>query len=395
LTLDLASEAWTCQGCGKCTSVCPVARSGLGYSPRRLIQRAIQQDLEAVVLDRALFACLACDRCTQVCKSGIPIAGVMLRLRQAAHERGAGGELAHAGILQTLMRIMARSATPQRRLGWLDGSVRTAGRGDVVYFTGCAPYFDPLFRHLGVRPLATARNALRLLNRAGVDPVVMPDERCCGHDLLWLGETEDFARLARHNVGLIRETGARAVVFTCPEGLRTFRLDYPRVLGELGFETLHITEFLARAGTDRLAPGPLPGRVAFHDPCRLGRHLGIYDAPRQLLGAIPCLDTVELPHARETATCCGGTCWVECGAAVKSLQNRRLQEARDAGAGRLVTGCPKCDIHLRCALAGPAVPAGVPEPVNIVDILAESCGIAEPSRPGAPAPGPKGGESDA
>ncbi len=393
MRLELTNKAWTCQGCGKCTSVCPVARSGLGYSPRRVIQRAIQQDLESALVDRALYSCLACDRCTRVCQSGIPIADVMLRLREVAHRQGIGGELAHAGIVQTLMRIMAKSDAPQRRLDWLDDTLRVAERGDVVYFVGCAPYLEPLFSRLEARPLRTARNAIRLLNLVGIEPVVLPDERCCGHDLLWLGDTDNFTRLARHNVEQLRAAGASTVVFSCPEGLRTFRLDYPRVIEDMDLELLHITELLVAEGGGRIVPRSLPARVTYHDPCRLGRHLGIYDAPRELLAAVPGLELHEMRHSRETATCCGGTCWVECGAAVKALQAERLAEARDAGAERLVTACPKCDIHLRCARSGPGAGPDGPEPVNIVDILAESYGVSEPSRPGGP--GPKGGRPDA
>jgi heterodisulfide reductase subunit D len=375
-TASLLAAMWTCQDCGKCTAACPVARVGLGYSPRRFIQRTVRKDLDAVLSDRALFACLACERCTLVCKSGISMASVVLKLRAIAFERGIPGQAAHAGILQTLMRMMAKSDLPQRRLAWLDPTVKIASQGDVLYFVGCAPYFDPLFRHLGTRPLRTARNAIRLLNLAGVEPVLLPDERCCGHDLLWQGDVTNFRRLAERNLEQVRATGVKTVVFSCPEGLRTFKLDYPRYFGARGFEVLHITEFLERQGIPR--PEYTDMVVTFHDPCRLGRHLDIYDAPRNLLEAMPGLKLVEMPHNRVSATCCGGTCWMECGAAVKAQQAQRLSEAARTGARTLVTACPKCDIHFGCAIAGSEYDGPVIS--NIVDLMASAFGIDEPEQ---------------
>ncbi len=387
-------ELWTCLDCGKCTAVCPVARTGLGYSPRRFFQQAIRKGVDSILSSRVLFACLGCDRCTTVCPSGIGITALILRLRAMAFKQGIPGEPAHAGILQTLMRMMADSEVPQNRLEWVDSSLRVSRSGEVLYFVGCAPYFEPLFNHLGVRPLRSARNAIRLLNHVGIEPVLLPDERCCGHDLLWQGDVDNFRKLAERNLASIRATGVRTVVFSCPECLRTFKIDYPKQFGPLGFEVVHITQLLSGLEPDRFRPGFLKTRATFHDPCRLGRHLGIYDPPRTLLESIPGLELVEMKHNRETATCCGGTCWMECGAAVKSLQNQRLGEARSTGADRMVTACPKCDIHFSCAIAdseydGPAI-------VNIVDLLAESVGLSEPSGPEAAAvPGEKGNETSA
>jgi Fe-S oxidoreductase len=90
--------------------------------------------------------------------------------------------------------------------------------------------------------------------------------------------------------------------------------------------------------------------VTFHDPCRLGRHMGIYDEPRALISAIPGLTFVEMPRSRERAICCGVGGWMNCTSFSKMIQANRLKEARAAGADVLVTACPKCEIHLKCAL---------------------------------------------
>ncbi|NIW15906.1 hypothetical protein GWN19_00485, partial [Candidatus Bathyarchaeota archaeon] len=90
-----------------------------------------------------------------------------------------------------------------------------------------------------------ARNSIKILNAMGIEPVVLPNERCCGHDLLWTGDVETFKKLAQLNAQMIKESGARKVVFSCPEGYRTFKIDYPKYV-KLDCEPVHITELLAR-----------------------------------------------------------------------------------------------------------------------------------------------------
>ncbi|RPH82568.1 MAG: (Fe-S)-binding protein, partial [Desulfobacteraceae bacterium] len=95
---------------------------------------------------------------------------------------------------------------------------------------------------------------------------------------------------------------------------------------------------------------PLEKTVTYHDPCRLGRMAGIYDAPRELLQMIPGIQLVEMGRSRENGVCCGTSGWTNCTACSKAIQTERLREALGTGAGTLVTACPKCEIHLRCAL---------------------------------------------
>jgi len=391
---QILAETLVCQECGRCTGVCPVARSGLGFSPRKVIRQAGNGEARSPELDRALFACLGCDRCAAVCPSGLTISGLIIRLREETAQGRCPGTLAHGGLLQSFMRMMATTPDRQHRLDWLDPSLRVSTSGDTILFVGCAPYFDRVFDFPGLRPVETARNAVRLLNRVGIEPILLDDERCCGHDLLWLGDTGNFRLLAERNLAQIAVTGAKRLVFSCPECLRTFKLDYQSRFGKSSLELLHISELLARE-LSQLDPGAMPGRVTFHDPCRLGRHLGIYDPPRELLRAVPELELVEMKHSREQATCCGGTAWVECGTAVKCLQNERLAEAEATGAERLVTACPKCDIHLRCALSGTDARTG-PEIVNMINLLAESLGLTGPEPlPESAVLADKGGSQDA
>jgi Fe-S oxidoreductase len=119
-------------------------------------------------------------------------------------------------------------------------------------------------------------------------------------------------------------------------------------------EVKHISELIA----DRIEAGKLDFKkdlnlkVTYQDPCRLGRYMGVYSEPREVLRALPGVELVEMEHHGPDAICCGVSSWVSCGATAKSIQLSRLSEARATGANVMVTCCPKCQIHLRCALSG-------------------------------------------
>ena len=253
-------------------------------------------------------------------------------------------------MLQTIMAIQTHGAE-QNRVSWIkDEKIAKDNKGDVFYFVGCRPFFDVVFRDIDAGSIESPRNILKILNTLGVEPVVSNDERCCGHDALWNGDEDTFKKLAQLNLDVIRASGAKKVVFSCPEGYHTFKNTYPKYFGDLGFEPVHILDFLA----DKIQEGAVQFKeskeiVTYHDPCRLGRLAGIYDAPRKVLEALPGVEFVEMERSRENGVCCGTTGWMNCSSCSKQIQMQRLNEARETGAGTLVTACPKCQIHFRCA----------------------------------------------
>lgn len=250
---------------------------------------------------------------------------------------------------------MAGGAT-LNRLGWLeDTDLRVSDTSDTVYFVGCLPFYAPVFEPIGAECLDIARATLRLLNTLGIEPQVRGDEVCCGHDQLWSGDVETFRKLAERNAQMLRDSGARRVVTACPECARTLRVDYPQHVGELGLEVLHLSELLAHQDPPVFSSdGRKPRRVTFHDPCRLGRHLGVYDAPRDALTEAG-FQVVEMQDSGHHATCCGTSLWINCGAVNKRIQIERLRQAVATDADVLVTACPKCQMHFRCALDDPGV----------------------------------------
>ena len=212
---------------------------------------------------------------------------------------------------------------------------------------------------------------LRIMNTAGIKPVLLEDERCCGHDLSFTGDQESLARLAKMNMTAIKKSHASTVVTTCPECYRTLKTDYAELLGEPKFEVLHSSEFL----TNLIDNGKikfnekLAKKVSYQDPCRLGRHMGVYDSPRKVITSIPGVELVEMERNRQNALCCGVSAWMGCGRHSKQMQIERLTEAKNTTADLLVTACPKCQIHLNCALSEKL-------PVKREEVAIETCDLS-------------------
>jgi Fe-S oxidoreductase len=121
---------------------------------------------------------------------------------------------------------------------------------------------------------------------------------------------------------------------------------YPELLkSSPGLRIVHVTQLLQELLIDgRLTPRTESQRVAYHDPCDLGRNSGEYDAPRAVLAALPGVELVEMADAREAALCCGGGGNLEAVDAELSatIANRRLAQALETGATALVTSCQQC-----------------------------------------------------
>jgi len=372
LTLeDIVRETNTfyCLECGKCSSLCPISRYNPAYSPRVMIENALIGFEDDLVYNRELFSCLTCYACQLKCPSDVDYPLFIQKVRALASNADQHGDCAHSGTLQSLTRLMANSAVKQKRLEWLSDEYHTSDQSDTLFFVGCAPYFEPVFEDIGARPLDIARGSLKILNSLGIEPRLLPDERCCGHDMLWTGDTETFEKLARYNEAVIREAGVRKIIFSCPECYRTFKEDYPKYVN-IDCELQHISELLA----EKIEEGgvnfsEVPRRVTYHDPCRLGRHLGIYEPPRKLIESIPGVELVEMEQNREESLCCGTSAFTNCDSYSKQIRIERLLEAKATGADLLVTACPKCQIHFKCAMVSKGEEKGPDVEIEVMDVV--------------------------
>jgi Fe-S oxidoreductase len=361
-----------CYDCGKCTPVCPVNLGGRTYSPRLLGQAALLDPGPA--LQSAIWDCLTCGACREACPQGVDFPGFVRDARALLPGDAVMRECSHGGALQTIQRLTADPGRRQDRLTWVPPGAVWARQGETLLFTGSAPYYDAYFDYLGATATAAPAAALRIMNRLGITPVLLEQERSSGHDLFFAGDVEGFTRLARLNTEAMRAAGVKRVVTTCAETFHVLAFHYRRVVPGFSLDVEHFLPWVERelAGRD-VEWQPLPERVTYHDPCRLGRMSGIFEPPRVLLGRIPGLQLAEMRHRGAGALCCGTSAWVRCGATNKAIQLARLGEAAATGAATLATACPKCVIHLRCAQADlPAGPRKNLQLVDVAELLAQS-----------------------
>lgn len=347
------NRAFLCLECGKCTAVCPISKYDNSFSPRRMLAEGLFYGADGLVADKLLWSCLTCQLCSQRCPVDVRFSDYMRDVRADAYNRGQWGNPSHGGALHYIMEMAGEPGLKQNRTDWVkEDGLKVKKSGDILYFVGCLPYYQDFFsKDFDFDPISIARDTVKILNYLGIEPVVLDNERCCGHDLYWLGQMGNFDKLGEANMKQIEAAGAKTIVTSCPECALVLKNLYPKRLGKGGYEVKHITELVAE-NIDRFKFRGLDMAVTYQDPCRLGRYLNVYDQPRQAIKSIPGVEFTEMAHNRRGAVCCGTTNWMNCDAVSKQIQKSRLTEAAQSGAKTLITACPKCQIHFRCAENG-------------------------------------------
>ncbi|MFW9831046.1 MAG: (Fe-S)-binding protein, partial [Candidatus Thorarchaeota archaeon] len=222
----------------------------------------------------------------------------------------------------------------------------------VIYFLGCTT----AYRHPEI-----ANATSLVLDKLGISTQLLTGQNgevCCGSPLLRAGFRNTAKLLAEQNVRAILETGIRTVIATCPGCVRALRKDYPQLGVSLpkNIKIFHITEYLMKYKRKLAAlmqnswstnKTEIIQNLTYHDPCHLGRELGVYDPPRQLLNLIPNTELKEFYHNMDQSDCCGGG-----GALPKTfpdlaekITQRRLADTMALSSSHLVSACPNCKRH--------------------------------------------------
>ncbi|MBI2909551.1 MAG: (Fe-S)-binding protein, partial [Chloroflexi bacterium] len=250
-------------------------------------------------------------------------------------------------------------------------------RPKTVYFAGCtASYVE--------KDIAQA--SVRLLDAAGIDFTYLGGkESCCGTPMLVAGKWDLFAEVMKSNICAVKEAGADTVVTSCPACDMMWRQTYPQWARKLGIEfdikTKHYSEVLAeKIESGEFAfpstEGGQPCTVTWHDSCHLGRASGVYEAPRQIIKAMPGVNLVEMEHSREEAHCCGSVLTlIKEPAVAAEVGKTRLDEAIEAGAEKVLALCPCCEFQLRVSADKKHSPMEV---VDLARFVASSLGYEFP-----------------
>lgn len=379
------NSLYQCLECGKCSSACPRLLAGKEYSPRLLAHKLIAQRRDENYIENSVWECLTCALCQERCPSGVDFSKFILEMRTLlAEAKGLKGYRSHDGAIHSWMRLMTSPSLKQNRLDWITPDMKVSQTGEVMFFVGCAPYFDVFFSGIEVDTLSGVRNSIKLLNFLDITPAVLENERCCGHDLLWTGDRENFEALCRLNFEEFKKAGVKEIIVSCPECYQVLSLHMPKVIPHFDVKVTFLMDMLEREiRKGGIYFNTLRKKVTFQDPCRLVRNTPFGDVPRALLKRVPELNLREMSNKGKGSICCGNNGFINCDAYSKQIQVKRLKEARESGAELLVTACPKCNIHLTCAMRDPLTKNSLKmELKDITTLLAQLIKWSEKEEPG-------------
>jgi Fe-S oxidoreductase len=372
-TLRQMMEMEACTRCGECIEACPTFAEArreeihplekiaqtkrfwkadhLGWLARLFgIRRASDDELEA--FGQGVYACTLCARCHEVCPVQIDTRPLWVSMREQLVDWGLYPEVFDTLWERVTTQHNISGEDNANRLFWSqnlervpEGLDRKLG-AETVYFVGCVGAMYP-------RVYSVPQSFVQIMEHVGEDFTTLGGEEwCCGFPLQIAGMGKAAHDLARHNVEAVQALGARRLVTTCPSCYHTWKIEYPRILGlaageePLGFRVLHATELLASMVDEgKLKFRRFPQPITYHDPCDLGRTSGIYNAPRQVLQAIPDIQFTEMADNREMSLCCGGGGDAEMADAelTAAVGKRRIEQAQEAGAKVVVSACQQCN----------------------------------------------------
>jgi Fe-S oxidoreductase len=367
LTWPRLLDAYACIQCNRCQDVCPATATGKSLSPAALeINKRMELNhlsgsrcgfetgkssphplLQFALTPEAAWACTTCGACMQVCpvQDEQMLDIIDIRRNQVMME----GEFPVQ--LQTAFRGMERSKNPwginhDKRMDWAQGlRVKTTDENpdaDVLYWVGCAASYDP-------QAQKTARALVQLLNYAGVNFAVLGKKECCtGDSARRAGNELLYRELADQNVAILNTVKPKLIVASCPHCMNAIGNEYRQIGGS--YEVMHHTQYLeSLVSSGKLGVDRLDASITYHDPCYLGRHNGVYDAPRNILRVLG-NELLEMDRNRENAFCCGAggaQFWKEEEPGTERISENRFHEVEQrlssaTSAKTLAVGCPFC-----------------------------------------------------
>jgi Fe-S oxidoreductase len=203
----------------------------------------------------------------------------------------------------------------------------------------------------GVGDSRVLRDAVSVLQELGQDfGYLGDDEPCCGAPMYYTGLQKEFAENAGATFKKLKAAGVRKIIGIVPSCIHALKNVFPKFIDGYDIEVAHFSEVAAaniKGGQFKL---PRRVKVAYHDPCQLGRYMGLIDQPRQVLNSIGNVELVEPEWtAGEWSTCCGGGGGFEVvfPEMAGTLAKGRINELAATGADIITTQCPGCLMQLK------------------------------------------------
>jgi len=358
LTQLVSLQAYSCVECGRCTEHCPAANTGKILNPKEVILGVrgylneygpVGSSAEELLLGKynsqeAAFQCTTCGACEFQCPVGIEHVPIIVGLRRGAVNTGAWEDDYGTKLFLAMERnsnALGLSASERDKFIQKQELPIFDGTQEYCLWLGCMGGYDPKGREI----ISSFVEVMRYL---GTSYGVLRKEKCTGDPARRLGNDLVFQQLAESNLEAMTQQKVKKIISICPHCVRTIQEDWK----EFGTppEIEHHSEFLARHQT-QLPHQKTEEKIAYHDPCYLGRYRNVYDQPRSVISSAGTL--VEAERSRERSFCCGaggGLAFLgeEHGQRVSSV---RAQELVATGATTIGAACPFCNTMFRDALA--------------------------------------------
>ena len=393
-----------CMNCGRCESVCPAHNSGVPLNPRKLIQN-MQSHLDAVgpallsaretgeelpdgvlgmlmgdgqdggapaVLEQELWGCRTCGACMEECPVFIEhIPKIVDMRRYLVMTESKMGEEAQLFLKNLDERGHPFAGSGRGREEWFeDLDVKVFGRGDradTLFWVGCAGAMID-------RNIETSRSMVKVMQKGGVDFALLGnEEQCTGDPARRVGDELAYQGCTKTNIDTFKEYGIKKIVTACPHCFNTLKNEYPDYGAEI--EVVHHTELIDGLIRDRkLEPKKKHESMTYHDPCYLGRHNSVYDAPRNVLQNITEPgQLIEMEASKSKSRCCGaggGYAWMD-DSPSKRINHTRIEDVKKCGARTAAVACPFCVQMFDDAL-GALDPEGTIRAKDIAELVAET-----------------------
>ncbi len=346
------NEIFACINCGFCRAGCTVyARTGLESENARgrviqayyMMKGVLEPSKE--VADK-FYLCTTCLNCKATCPAGVVVSDIVEAGRRRLVEAGFLPDI-HKTLMENLKATGNPFGEPREKRTDVFPSTFQPKKGpvDTLLFAGCVSSYQDI----NIVP-----SIMKILDKAGTNYTALgKDENCCGY-ISYLVGTKEFKEVAEKNLEAFSKIQPKQIVTTCAGCYKTFKELYPKYT-PFKTEVVHTIQYLDRLieeGKIKFKDGN-PMKVAYHDPCDLGRHLNIFEPPRDLLKKVPGVTLLEFKNNRLLAKCCGG------GGGLKAFNTelsgeiayQRILEALDVGADAVVSACPACKANLQLAAA--------------------------------------------
>ena len=350
----------TCTQCGRCDRVCPALATGKPLSPQQLtvnlrdhLNTPSPSDntlLGDVIDDEVIWACTTCGACESACPVMIQYVDKVIDLRRGLILT----EDRYPKEFESAFKSLETQSNPwgfpkNSRADWakaLDIPIwDKTNPSEYLYFIGCNGSFD-------TRGKKISESVVKTLQQAGVSFSILGNsEGCTGDPARRAGNEYLFDMLASQNADTFKQQGVLKVITHCPHCLNSLKNEYP----EFGvyLEVIHHSELLETLISDgKISVGEkTDSNVVVHDSCYLGRHNGVYDAPRNVLAA-EVQNVQEVEQSRETGTCCGagGARFLLEENTGTRMSHHRLDELMVTNPDTIAVSCPFCVLMLEDAV---------------------------------------------